>query len=148
MKAPEIVKLAQFAVSMYTTLICVLLFLHMFYRNESAMGRKKLKWGIYAYTTSVCIWLSLTFYIAFPSVYNCLAPVVLFLFMMVYVMYYRFIFELTRINDTEQFAPVRYFLPVTALVVMVVWCYFMPPDVQHRLVNSDHVNKLFFLFCI
>jgi len=53
MEVAEVFVIAQFAVPMYTALICGLLFLRMYCRDESPLGRKNIRWVLYACALSV-----------------------------------------------------------------------------------------------
>lgn len=139
MEVPNVFIIAQFAVPMYMALICGLLYFRLFRLNESALGRKNLSWVLYASGFSVFGWLSLTFYVGLPKIFVFLNPLVLLTYMMVHVMYYRFIFELTRINSRDRFSFIHYIVPVIVFIVMAIWSCFVPFDVQLELVESQEL---------
>lgn len=130
MDTQEVFNIVQFTMPMYTALICGLLLSRMYYKDESPLGRKNIKWAICAYALSVFSWFSITLDIVFPTAFTILNPFVLSLFMVTHMIYYRFVFEITRIYNDEKFPVVHYLIPALGFILMIAWSFFVPLGVH------------------
>lgn len=130
MSTQEIKYIILLSVPLYVSLICGLLHFRMLLKNDSPLGRKSLLLAVLAYMASTFGWLLLIFYATLPQVFIFLDSFLLLAFMAIHVIYYHFIFEMTKINKDEKFGKIHYFLPVLLSVSMLVWSLFIPFEVR------------------
>lgn len=91
----------------------------LFYLSMSGIG-----WFVmfcYAFNPVLFVWLNVA----------CLAS-----FMLPAIFFYRIIRFLTRLGQPENFSLLHYLLPGTLLVVMLIWSFFVPFDVQLLIVKE------------
>lgn len=136
METELIVNALPFMLAAQTTLICILLLLRLRSRRESQLASRPILIAVAAYATSGLGLISIVFYITIPAVYVMLKVPVMWCFMIVNVLYFQFIFELTKIDATERFSRWHYFTPVLITLVYLIWSLLIPLDVHRLLVKS------------
>ncbi|MCD8167396.1 MAG: hypothetical protein LUE93_15570 [Bacteroides sp.] len=82
-----------------------------------------------SYLLSALVWFSLMFYLVLPDAYVALSPLITFSYSALYVVSYRFVFQVTKTGDTQKFPGVHYLLPVLGFVV-ILCCTFVVPFQQ------------------
>lgn len=118
--------------------------------NDSLLGRKPLLLAVIAYMASTFGWLCIIFYMTMPEIFVFLNSFLLLAFTFIHVIYYHFIFEMTRIEKKEKFSLIHYFFPAFLSLCMLIWSLFIPFDVQVSFTQFDDVYrekyKLYYLF--
>lgn len=137
MSTREITYVILFSVPFYISLICGLLHLRMFLMKDSVLGSKPILLAVLAFMTSAFGWLSAIFYFTVPSLFVFLNPFLLLAFMGIHVVYYHFIFEMTKMHGEEKFPVIHYFIPVFLSACMLIWSLFIPFEVRLSLTGSN-----------
>lgn len=132
----NITYLIQFIVPFYVSLFCCLLLLKMYMQKDSPLGSKPLMLVVMANTVSVFLWLSIIAYLSLPDVYLLFNSFILLAYMLVHVLYYHFIFELTKVHKEEKFPVIHYLFPILGFLVMLIWSFLVPYNVQLSIVKS------------
>jgi len=112
------------------SVICGLLHLKLIRTNDSILGRKPLWLAVMGYNISAFAWLCIIFNISMPRIFVFLNPFLMLSCMLIHVIYYHFIFEMTRIYKDENFSFLHYFFPVIIGSVMLIWSFFIPFDMR------------------
>ena len=119
-----------------TAIICMLLLLRLWRRGESQLGSKPVILAVAAFAASALGWGAIVLYIAAPTLYVILQVPIMWLFMGVNVLYYRFIYEITKTDPGEKFSLWHYGLPTLIALIYLVWSLFVPFGIQRFLVES------------
>lgn len=135
----EVIDIIRFSVPMQAALICGLLLWRMDRLDEFVMGRKTIMTAAGALGLSAFNWLAIILYLSAPGAFAALHSLFLLTFTAISVVFYRFIFELTKTDPAEKFPAAHYVLPLLAFAVLFVWSFFVPFPVQRSLVESRGV---------
>lgn len=132
----EVFDIIRFSVPMQVALICGLLLWRMARFNDFVLGRKMLMIAVGAFGMAFFNWQGVILYLSAPCVFVVLNSLILLTFTSVNIVYYRFIFELTKTDPGEKFPAAHYILPLLGFTVMFVWSFFVPFETQLSLVES------------
>ena len=143
MSTQEITYIIPLSIPLYVSFICGLLLLKMFFRNDSILGRKPLLLSVFACMISAFGWLAIIFYITVPHFFVLMNPVLFLAFTSIHVIYYHFIFEMTRIQNDEKFPVIHYLFPVLLSLGLLIWSLFIPYDFQVSIadLNDIYIRK-------
>ncbi|MCD8262062.1 MAG: hypothetical protein LUD15_11785 [Bacteroides sp.] len=136
MSREEIIYIVLTCIPAYSSFICGLLILKLHNRGESSLGSGPLMWAFAAYLLSALVWLSLIFYVVLPGVYIALSPLIVLSYAGLYVVWYRFVFEVTKIDTTEEFPGVHYILPLFGFTCMLGCVFFVPFSKQMEALSN------------
>lgn len=145
MNTQEIIYIILLSIPLYVSLICGLLHVRMFLTNDAVLDRKPVLLAVLAYMTSAFGWLSVILYSMMPSVLVFLYPFLLLASMFVHVIYYHFIFEMTKMHKEEEYSKIHYFSPVILCICAIIGSLFVPFDKLFSLFFSSGM-LLFFLW--
>ena len=135
----ELAYIILFSVPAYTALICGLLMVRMSQLKESPFERGELIQAIVLYLISMLVWLSFIVYTVLPEIYVMLNSFLFLACLLVYAVSYRFVFEVTKVNQSEKFPKIHYLFPLSGFIVMQVWSFFVPWEVRLSLVRSGGI---------
>ena len=132
----EIVFILLFSLPAYVAMMCGLYLARMAYLKENPFGRRPFIMTIVLYFVTMLVWFSQILYYVFPEVYVTLNAFIFLICLIIYVLSYRFVFEITKAYPSETFSVFHFLMPLTGFAVMLVWSFLVPCDVQLSLVRS------------
>ena len=139
MTPTEITYIILFSLPAYVAMMCGSYLIRMLYLNEHPFGRKPFILTIVLYFAAMTVWLSQILYVVLPEVYVTLHSFLFFTCLLLSVLSFRFVFEITKVNPSDKFPHVHYLAPFTGFALMLLWSFFVPREVQLSLVRSGGV---------
>ena len=139
MTSAEITYIILFSLPAYVAMMCGLYLARMAHLKENPFGRKPFIMTIVLYFTSMLVWFSQILYYVLPDVYVALHSFIFLTCLLIYVLSYRFVFEITKAYLSEKFSFFHYLIPLSGFAVMLVWSFLVPREVQVSLVRSEGV---------
>ncbi|MBK5720797.1 helix-turn-helix transcriptional regulator [Dysgonomonas sp. Marseille-P4677] len=136
MTEQEVLNILPFIFPLYTALISGLLLQRLCNKGESQLEKRSIQMAIWAYISAIFAWLSIVFYIVIPQLFVVFNAPVMWIFMGYNILYYRFVFDLTKTHESEKFSILHFAIPTLIALVLFVWSFFIPFDVQLQLVES------------
>ena len=115
---------------------CLLMILT--YKDSVQQEERFLKRILFFFYLSAAFgWLCVIIYAWSPVFFVCLNALCYFSFIVLPVIFYHVVFGLTQVNRGERFPLGHYLLPVLIPVILLVWSFFIPFDVQVAIVAED-----------
>ena len=140
MTPTDITFIILFSLPAYVAMMCGLYLARMAYLKENPFGRRPFVMTIVLYFTSMLVWFSEILYYVLPDVYVTLNAFIFLTCLLIYVLSYRFVFEITKVNPSETFSFVHFLTPLISFVIMLIWSFSIPGDVQLSLTGSGGVT--------
>jgi AraC-like DNA-binding protein len=84
----------------------------------------------------MAVWFLQIMYYVLPEIYAAFHSCMVLTCLLIYVLSYRFVFEITKVDSSEKFSYIHYLTPFSGFAVMLVWSFFVPKEVQATLVRS------------
>ena len=136
MTPTEITYIILFSLPGYVAMMCGLYLARMAYLKENPFGRRPFIMTIVLYFTSMLVWFSQILYCILPEFYVTFHPFIFWTFLLIYVLSYRFVFEITKVSSSEKFSFFHFLTPLSGFAVMLVWSFLVPREVQLSLIRS------------
>ncbi len=124
----------------YTALISGSLMIRMARLGESPFRRGALVLAIAPCFLAMLVWFSLIIYAVLPEVYVALNSLFFLLYLSIYVISYRFVFDMTKVDPSEEFLKAHYLFPLLGFITMLVWSFFVPYDIQLEIVGARGIR--------
>ena len=137
MTPAEINFIILFMLPAYVAMMCGLYLARMAYLKENPFGRRPFIMTIISYFVSMLVWFSQLLYFVFPEAYVTLHAFIFLTFLLIYVLSYRFVFEITKVDPSEQFSLYHFLTPLSGFAFMLAGSFVVPRDVQLSLVFSE-----------
>ena len=139
MTQTDITFIILFSLPAYVAMMCGLYLSRMLYLKENPFRRLPFIMTIVMYFVSMLVWFSRILYYVLPEVYVTLHSFLFMTCLLIYILSYRFVFEITKVSPSEKFSFFHFLTPLSGFIVMQVWSFFVPREVQLSLVSSDGV---------
>ena len=105
--------------------------------DSLTVAEKSVKKAAMAYLSMTGVaWLTLFFYAFSPDVFVIFNVPCLISFVVVPVLFYRLIYELTGASGRKRFSPWHYIAPGALTIALLVWSFFVPFDIQLQIVEG------------
>lgn len=136
MNIKEFLQYAGFSAPIISSLSCLMM-LYLYRRRHIKPEEKPLYRMLITYFGTVGIlWIHTLIYVYHPVLYTYINPIYYIGLFWGQVVFYQFIHTLTRRPGERRFSPMHYLIPLVIVGVFVVWSFFVPFDVQLRIVTS------------
>lgn len=136
MMTKEFLQYAGFSAPVISSLSCLVM-LYLYRRRHIQPEEKPLYRLLMAYFGTVGIlWVCSMVYVYCPVLYTRINLIYYIGLFWGQVVFYQFIYTLTRHPGERGFSPVHYLVPLVIVGVFAVWSAFVPFDVQLRIVTS------------
>lgn len=136
MMMKEFLQYAGFSAPVISSLSCLVM-LHLYRRRHTRAEEKPLYRMLTAYFGAVAVlWACSMIYVYYPVLYTRINLVYYIGLFWGQVVFYQFVYTLTRRPGERGFSPVHYLVPLAIVGVFAVWSAFVPFEVQLRLVTS------------
>ena len=136
MMTKEFLQYAGFSAPVISSLSCLVM-LYLYRRRHIQPEEKPLYRLLMAYFGAVGIlWVCSMVYVYYPVLYTRINLIYYIGLFWGQVVFYQFIYTLTRRPGERGFSPVHYLVPLVIVGVFAVWSAFVPFDVQLRIVTS------------
>jgi len=139
MTPADITFILLFSLPAYVAMMCGLYLARMAYLKENPFGRRPFVMTIILYFVSMMVWFSQILYYVLPEVYVTLNAFIFLLCLLIYVFSYRFVFEITKVNPSENFSFFHFLPPLSGFAIMLIGSLLVPRDVQLSIVRSGGV---------
>ena len=85
---------------------------------------------LYYFICCIVNWSSIYVYFYWPSIFVVLNSIVLFTFIMAQILFYKFLFYLTRTNPSERFSRIHLLLPILIALFLTILMLITPFELQ------------------
>ena len=136
MTPTDITFILLFSLPAYVAMMCGLYLARMAYLKENPFGRRPFVMTIVLYFVTTLMWFLQILYFVLPEVYVTLHTLFFLTCLLIYVFSYRFVFEITKANPSEKFSFFHFLTPLSGFIIMLVWSFLVPLDVQLSIVRS------------
>lgn len=136
MSKMEIVQSLGFSMPMFAALICCILLAMYKHRCNEPTQRKLIRIMIFTYISAVLCLAGIVLYIVNYKIYVWYNPLFFLVMTFDQVLLYHLMFILTRVGNTRKFNPVHYIIPLAYTILLAVWSFLTPYEVQYYLVES------------
>ena len=127
----EIASLANIFVPLSAAVVSLIIVtLNMLYERGGGSSMVKVLWLYFG--CSVVNWSAIFFYFNYPDVFVVLNSLSMFTFIMAQILFYGFVFFLTRIEPEERFSPIHFLLPVTIPLFLTILMLITPFEQQYQ----------------
>lgn len=134
-----VLRIFVFSIPVYSAITCGMIFF-VAYRQKVTLTESLVKRLLMIYYTLMAfIWLSIVILAYFPYIFVYLSPVYYLGTMFLQVLFYHFIFTLTRTGNRRQFFRWHYLIPATVFAVTLAISAFIPFDIHLR---SGYVERI------
>ncbi|MDR2084467.1 MAG: AraC family transcriptional regulator [Bacteroidales bacterium] len=105
--------------------------------DSLSLEEKKLKSIVAFYFGLAAIgWFTTFCYGYYPKVFVFLNVPCMLTFTLIPVLFYRIIYFLTHLEQKDRFSLLHYLIPAILTIVLLVWSFFVPFDIQLEIVNG------------
>ncbi len=137
MTGPAFVSLLTFALPMFSAAVCLVLVMPGGVGGGEGRGGVKLRRLLGAYFgVAAFAWFSILVYPLFTVLTVHIQAFTYLSFISMQVLFYHFVFNITRLDPGRRFPPAHYFLPVAIFAVVFVWSFFVPWEVRVDIIES------------
>ncbi|MBN1990151.1 MAG: hypothetical protein JW783_12185 [Bacteroidales bacterium] len=107
----------------------VIVTLHLYYRNQGSRARSvKVLW--FYFGCCIVNWSAIFLYFYLPNVFVVLNSFVFFTFIIVQILFYNFLFFLTRIDADERFPQIHFLIPILISLFLTALMLLTPFQAQ------------------
>ena len=125
-----------FLIPMFSAFTCSLILL-IGYKDNTSKTEKRLNKLLLVYYLSVMInWFGIQAYFIVPELFVYLNSFIYMAILMMQVVFYHFVFVLTKENESERFSFLHYLLPSLVCGALFIWSFFVPFDIQMSIVKN------------
>lgn len=124
-----------FALPMFSAALCCAILLPCG-TDQSKTGRSLQKLLTVYLLTAAFGWFSMLIYPYFPKLFVYIQSFTYLSFLLVQLIFYHFVFNITKLDPQKRFPWGHYLLPVLICSTLFVWSFFVPFEVQLKIVAS------------
>lgn len=144
---PEIVRLIIIFIPVFSALttFCVLCFEFFNIKNQKPQSIKIL---MYYFTCILISFTSIYFYYYHPIIFVYTNSLVMLAFVLIQILFYQFVFEITKLDKEEKFSLYHYVLPIAIFCVFVYFGLTTPLNEQIEIIKAKgDCTDNSYLFC-
>ena len=114
--------------------------MHLFYHRNQKINRPVAVLWFY-FACCLINWISVFFYFHLPDLFVAINALVMFTFIMAQVLFYQFLFHITRLEESERFSHRHYLLPASIALLLTVLMIVTPFESQKLTIMSKGQYK-------
>lgn len=129
--------LIMFLAPVVSSLICCILTVLCYRDKDKHTCTELLKLLVLYYTTVAINWIGTLSYFFNYTAFLYISPLFYLSILLTMVVFYQFVFTLTKTDKNEKFSYFHYLLPFILFLTLGIWSFFVPYDVQYSLIESN-----------
>lgn len=135
-------RLIMFLAPVVSSVICCVLTVLCYRDKDKYASTELLKLLVLYYVTVAINWIGTLFYLFNYAAFLYTGPFLYLSILFTMVVFYQFVFTLTKTDKNEKFPYAHYLLPFILFLALGIWSLFIPYDVQYFLIESrdKHVD--------
>jgi AraC-like DNA-binding protein len=132
----DYIYLAEYIAPACSALSCAVLLLLSYGHNYTHTEVRIKKIAIFYLCASFFSWTATSAYLFFPEAFVLIQSLLYLSLLYAQVFLYRLFHLLTGTNNRKRFSPLHYLIPAVICVVLAVWSFFVPYEVQLDIVTG------------